>query len=472
MRGTLHLLRADELPRYVGALARLRPRHHVPALAARTTASSASRPTRCSPRSRTRCAAAADARGARGAVAERAAEAALAEKLAGGFGDLLKPAAFTGDLCFAPSDGRLRALHAPGGLARRLGAARPGEEAAREVVRTYLRAYGPAPREQFQRWFGMTSPAEAGRWLEALGDEVDEVDVEGERGWMLAADVDEAAAARAGGRRPAAARRSTTTSSPRRATRRRSWPPSTARASTARRAGSRRCCSSTAGSRASGRTTRTATRSRSPSSRSRASDATCGRASRPRPSGSRAFLGGERRRRAGPDRDLMRSDPAARADYMHGMSVPPPSSPPPSASPRSPPAPRARARARERAAAQPRASERPAPAHRATACRSSTAACCRRRSSCRSAAVKVADRRRRARRSESGQVGRFPVLRRLGPTAVIPRTEGIEGWLWTSTGGTALTNLGERRRGAERRARVHQAARRGARCARRSTPSS
>jgi hypothetical protein len=43
----------------------------------------------------------------------------------------------------------------------------------------------------------------------------------------------------------------------------------------------------------------------------------------------------------------------------------------------------------------------------------------------------------------SGQVGRFAVLRRLGPTTVIPRSEGIEGWLWTSTGGTALTNLGE-----------------------------
>ena len=43
----------------------------------------------------------------------------------------------------------------------------------------------------------------------------------------------------------------------------------------------------------------------------------------------------------------------------------------------------------------------------------------------------------------AGQVGRFPVLRRVGPTTVIPRQEGIEGWLWTSTGGTALTNLGE-----------------------------
>ena len=43
----------------------------------------------------------------------------------------------------------------------------------------------------------------------------------------------------------------------------------------------------------------------------------------------------------------------------------------------------------------------------------------------------------------SDRVGRFAVLRRLGPTTVIPRTEGIEGWLWTSTGGTALTNLGD-----------------------------
>jgi hypothetical protein len=43
---------------------------------------------------------------------------------------------------------------------------------------------------------------------------------------------------------------------------------------------------------------------------------------------------------------------------------------------------------------------------------------------------------------ESQQLGRFPILRRLGPDRVIPRTEGIEGWLWTSTGGTALTGLG------------------------------
>lgn len=43
----------------------------------------------------------------------------------------------------------------------------------------------------------------------------------------------------------------------------------------------------------------------------------------------------------------------------------------------------------------------------------------------------------------SGPVGRFPILRRLGPDAVVPRSEGIEGWLWTSIGGSGMTSLGD-----------------------------
>jgi hypothetical protein len=42
-----------------------------------------------------------------------------------------------------------------------------------------------------------------------------------------------------------------------------------------------------------------------------------------------------------------------------------------------------------------------------------------------------------------GQAGRFPVLRRVSATAVVPREQGIEGWLWTSIGGSALTVLGD-----------------------------
>src|SRR6478735_6093780 len=42
-----------------------------------------------------------------------------------------------------------------------------------------------------------------------------------------------------------------------------------------------------------------------------------------------------------------------------------------------------------------------------------------------------------------GQAGRFPILKRLSATAVVPREQGIEGWLWTSTGGSALTVVGD-----------------------------
>jgi hypothetical protein len=43
----------------------------------------------------------------------------------------------------------------------------------------------------------------------------------------------------------------------------------------------------------------------------------------------------------------------------------------------------------------------------------------------------------------NGAAGRFPVLKRLSATSVVPRQEGIEGWLWTTAGGSALTILGD-----------------------------
>jgi hypothetical protein len=42
-----------------------------------------------------------------------------------------------------------------------------------------------------------------------------------------------------------------------------------------------------------------------------------------------------------------------------------------------------------------------------------------------------------------GISGRFPILKRLSATAVIPREQGIEGWLWTSIASSALTVLGD-----------------------------
>jgi hypothetical protein len=37
--------------------------------------------------------------------------------------------------------------------------------------------------------------------------------------------------------------------------------------------------------------------------------------------------------------------------------------------------------------------------------------------------------------------GRFPVLKRISGSKVVPREEGVEGWLWTAAGGSAFPSL-------------------------------
>ena len=174
MRGTLHLLRADELPLYTGAQGAVRPRTESPVwlrhhglTAARAQALLEAIP-----------AALRDGPLTREALAERAGE----PKLLGGFGDLLKPVAFRGRLIFAPSEGQNVRFTLPPPFTPLA-----ADEAIRELTRRYLTAYGPATRENLALWFGSPSPASAGRWLKAVG--AVEVDVEGRRAWLLPEDV-------------------------------------------------------------------------------------------------------------------------------------------------------------------------------------------------------------------------------------------------------------------------------------------
>ena len=194
MRGTLHLLPAEELGLWVAAQGGLKPRHEVGSWLRhhglereQAEAMLAAIPAALDGRQLTREELASE-------VARITSIAGLDGKLRGGFGDLLKPAAFRGDLCFAPSDGRNVRFARPD---QWLGEWDPVgvDEAALEVTRRYLAAYGPANREALARWFGMPSPALAGRWLKGLGDEAAAVEVDGEELVMLAADVEEAATA-------------------------------------------------------------------------------------------------------------------------------------------------------------------------------------------------------------------------------------------------------------------------------------
>jgi hypothetical protein len=113
----------------------------------------------------------------------------LRKNLLRGWGSHLKPAAYLGALAFGPNRGRNVTFVHP---ARWLGAfERPdGDAALREIFRRYLRAYGPATHDDFSRWWGGgTGRASARRILQSLGDEVEEVEAEGRRAWVLAADA-------------------------------------------------------------------------------------------------------------------------------------------------------------------------------------------------------------------------------------------------------------------------------------------
>jgi uncharacterized protein YcaQ len=127
------------------------------------------------------------------AVARIAGEPELADKVQGSWGPYLKPASFRGRLCFGPNDGQKVTFTRPDSWLDRQLDLPEADDALREVTRRHLGACGPAGRADLARWWSV-QPARAGRMLEALGEEVAEVDMEGTPGWMLREHAEEAAA--------------------------------------------------------------------------------------------------------------------------------------------------------------------------------------------------------------------------------------------------------------------------------------
>ena len=185
MRGTLHLLTANDLPLYVSAL-RTHDRwwkgawlkfvgldeKQLRQLLEAIRRSLGRRPL------------------TRVELAEKVAKVAGPygrERMLSNWGEMLKPAAFHGWLISGPPRGQNVTFVRPD---RWLGEwdEWDSNDAWREIVRRYLRAYGPARREELARWWGM-QPAPAGRILKESQDELQEVDVNGHRAWVLAADV-------------------------------------------------------------------------------------------------------------------------------------------------------------------------------------------------------------------------------------------------------------------------------------------
>jgi hypothetical protein len=105
-----------------------------------------------------------------------------------GWGGVLKPVARKGLLCFGPSRGQSVTFVRP---EQWLGGWRDidPDAALTEVARRYLRAYGPATKSDFTRWWGTWRGVGTRAWA-GLAGELAPVSVDGQRADMLAADVD------------------------------------------------------------------------------------------------------------------------------------------------------------------------------------------------------------------------------------------------------------------------------------------
>jgi len=122
----------------------------------------------------------------------------LGEALRSGWGTLLKPLAWHGDLCFGPSEGSRVTFTLPEVASSRWAGIPELDDAAPAAIVAYLGAYGPATVRSFGHWLaaGWSPKRQLRRWFEALGDRLVQVDVEGERMYLVASHLDELAAAK------------------------------------------------------------------------------------------------------------------------------------------------------------------------------------------------------------------------------------------------------------------------------------
>src|SRR5215207_1047252 len=107
-------------------------------------------------------------------VARPSGSAELGAKLRESWGAYLKPAAFRGQLCFAPNVGQNVRFTLPRWWPGGWSPVDP--DALRQITRRFLAAYGPATRDDYARWWA-TSPANALRRIKDLGDAVAQVEV-------------------------------------------------------------------------------------------------------------------------------------------------------------------------------------------------------------------------------------------------------------------------------------------------------
>ena len=183
LRGTLHLLPAEDLPMWAAALGtRSFPRpkswydyHGVTPEDMAALEAAVPEVLTGVPMTRPELAA---------AVAARTGRPQLAEHLTSGWGAVLKPMAARGQLAFGPPDGRNVTFVAPAAWLGHRGPVEP-ERAVADLVRAILDAYGPFGLDELARWTALDRPVLRAA-VAALGEQLVELDTEGRRGWVTA----------------------------------------------------------------------------------------------------------------------------------------------------------------------------------------------------------------------------------------------------------------------------------------------
>jgi len=132
------------------------------------------------------------------AVTAKRALAHVGKELRSGWGTLLKPLAWQGELCFGPSRGNRVTFMSPGTASARWTGVPDPEVAARTAIAAYFTAYAPATIDSFHRWLsrGRISRRQLRAWFEAVADRLAKIEVDGETQYVLAKDIDELASAK------------------------------------------------------------------------------------------------------------------------------------------------------------------------------------------------------------------------------------------------------------------------------------
>ncbi len=187
MRGTLHLVAADELPELVAALGtRINWTREVwlryfKVTKAEMLALQDAIGEVLSDEPMTRAALGQ-------ALATRLGDDAFADRVSSGWGTFLKPAAGRGFLCFGPDDGRNVTFVDPRDWLQR-DMPQPSEGALGAVIERQLHAFPGSSKGELARWWGVQGGASLRRPIASLGDRVTELVADGTKVLVLTEDL-------------------------------------------------------------------------------------------------------------------------------------------------------------------------------------------------------------------------------------------------------------------------------------------